>query len=90
MIFFIFSKCQTIFFSEKSSDYGINGQEEQKETPGTLGCSYMGLHSAVIAAYEIETALFVPFFGLLQIILEIICASFCNPNCVFIKKPKDS
>ena len=57
MIFFIFSKCQTIFFSEKSSDYGINGQEEQKETPGTLGCSYMGLHSAVIAAYEMLRSL---------------------------------
>ena len=31
---------------------GQHGQEEHKETPGTLGCCCIGLYFAVRAAYE--------------------------------------
>ena len=33
---------------------GQHDQEEHKETPGTLGCSCIGLYLAVRAAHEIE------------------------------------
>ena len=55
---FHFLNAEAFTLPELFSDYGIrrlDGQEEDKETPGILGISYAGLCWAVRTAYEIES-----------------------------------
>ena len=66
---------------------GQHGQEEHKETPGTLGCSGIGLFWAVRAAYEIEGAFRSVFRFVSDNILDHFCI-ICTHTAFLIKKQK--
>ena len=43
-----------LFYLKNYLITGYHGQEEHKETPGSLGGSFIGLYLVVRAAHEIE------------------------------------
>ena len=66
---------------------GQHGQEEHKETRGTLGCSRIGLYLAVRAAYGIKRAFRSVFRFVSDNISDHFCI-FCTQTAFFIEKQK--
>ena len=65
---------------------GQHDQEEHKETPGTLGCSCIGLYLALTRLNRT----FPSVFRLFQIIFQIIFASFVRTQTAFFIKKQNA